>query len=97
MTDPAPITQDGTTVVIGGDGVRLLYRAVFACACDSTASWHHRPLLNQALTTLYRACMSPTRHPLDTTAPAPASCNGQHGDLIGIAQAAEVLPDGGPF
>ena len=98
MTDPAPITQDGTTVVIRGEALPLLYRAVFALTLHQ-----HRdgiapsPLLAEALRVLYRATTSRSRHPLDATTLAPASCNGQHGDLIGIAEAAEVLPDAGPF
>ena len=73
MTDtPPPITQDGTTVVIRGEALPLLYRAVFALRLRQ-----HRdgiaptPLLTEAIRVLYWATTSRSRHPLDATTLTP--------------------------
>ena len=62
MTDEPPITQIGASVVISGPALPLLYRATLALIArrhrDGLAA---SSLLQQARTTLYRACMSAQR------------------------------------
>jgi hypothetical protein len=90
MTDAAPITQIGTTVVIQGDAVPLMYQATLALIAhrDGLAG---SPLLQQARLAFYRATMSPARHEDAPASPPEASCNGQDGDWIGIAEASRLL------
>lgn len=70
----------------------MLYRATLALiARRSRDGLAASPLLIEARTTLYRACVSPARHNLAQLTPAESGCNGQDDDLIGIAEAAELL------
>jgi hypothetical protein len=93
---PPPITQIGTTVLIQGDALPVLYRCVLAGIAR-----HHRdgvaspPLLHELRAQLYRATtttMSPARHK-DAGQPQPVSgCTCQHGDdWIGAGEAAALL------
>ena len=87
--DAAPITHTGTTVVLSGDALPLMYRAVLALIArrhrDGLAA---SPLLQQARIAFFRATvMSSRRHGIDDS-PSPVSrCAGQDGDLIGVAAA----------
>lgn len=79
-------------MIQGEQATALLYRA-----CLALIARRHRdglgasPLLQQAVTTLHRACMSQARHEDAHLTPAESDCGGQHGDWIGVAEAAEVL------
>jgi excisionase family DNA binding protein len=92
MNSAPAITQDGG-VVVQGDALPLLYRAVLALAAR-----HNRdgitpsPLLHELRAALFRATtMSPTRHQLANALASSSCCGGQDpSDLISVAEAAEL-------
>ena len=70
---PPPVVQHDGVVVISGEALSVLYRAVLSLAIrhrrDGVAS---PPLLHQARAALYRA-MSPQRHKVRATTNPPAT------------------------
>jgi hypothetical protein len=94
MTDPPPITQIGTTVLIQGDALPLMYRAVLALAAR-----HNRdgitppPLLHELRAALFRATtMSPPRHELANALASSSCCDCQNPrDLCTTSDAAALL------
>ena len=84
--DPIELRADGT-VVIRGEALPLLYRAVLALAIrhrhDGVSS---PPLLREATRVLYRACLSESRHEDDERPSPEPSCNGQDGSWLSVAE-----------
>ena len=95
-TDPSPIVQRDGAVIIRGDALPLLYRAVHALTIrhrrDGVSS---PPLLHTLRAELFRAVTSRPRHRLAETTPTKSCCTCQDGDdgddLIGTAEAATLL------
>jgi hypothetical protein len=87
------ISQHDGAVVIRGAALPLMYRATLALVAKrSRDGLRASPLLQQAVTVLYRACtMSRERHPLAETSPPESSWRGQNGELVDSAEAAQLL------
>ena len=76
--DAAPITQIGTTVLIQGAALPVLYRACLALiARRSRDGQAPSPLLQEARRTFYRVCMSAQRRKGAAYHLAESRCNGQ--------------------
>ena len=93
ITDPPPVVQHDGVVVVQGDALGLLYRAIHALAI-----WHHHdgiappPLLHHLRAALYRAATSPQRHEVASAVATSACSNRQGGnDLVSTGEAAALL------
>jgi hypothetical protein len=92
MTDPSPITQRDGVVIVSGDAVLLLYRAVLALAIRHRRDGLASPaLLHTLRAELFRATMSPRRHKdARPSTPAP-HCDCHDSVYVDSAAAAELL------
>lgn len=91
--DDRAVQQRGGVVIVSGDALPLLYRAIIALAAR-----HHRDglaaptLLHDACAALFRATVSPPRHEDDGQRAARSCCTCQDADdWISVAAAARLL------